>query len=253
MQQIVEVGGDGMVCIGLVLLVSLLLFLLLLQILVEVFLCLCIEFYDQINDVFIQVLQCGEIDFGIGVIDSLLFVELLVYLLCEDFFVVVLYCDDLLVVQVYLLWKQLVGWDIVVFLKGNIQWLVVVLVESYCLMLIICYQVDYIEILYGLVCLCLVVVILLVLYIIYLQDLVFRVVQLQQLVFVCIVVLMCGLQVLFLFIEDCFFLLQVVLCQGRCLISMFRFKWLMYFSECEERMFSSWLWCLVIIKLICCC
>jgi DNA-binding transcriptional LysR family regulator len=66
----------------------------------------------------------GEIDFGIGAIDSSLPAELLVYPLREDPFVAVLHRDDPLAAQAHLPWKQLVGRDIAVFSKGNIQRLV---------------------------------------------------------------------------------------------------------------------------------
>jgi DNA-binding transcriptional LysR family regulator len=83
-----------------------------------------IEFHDQTNDALIQALQRGEIDFGIGAIDSSLPAELLVYPLREDPFVAVLHRDDPLAAQAHLPWKQLVGRDIAVFSKGNIQRLV---------------------------------------------------------------------------------------------------------------------------------
>lgn len=70
MQQIVEAGGDGTVRIGLVPSVSSLLFPLLPQTLAQAFPRLRIEFHDQTNDALILALQCGEIDFGIGAIDS---------------------------------------------------------------------------------------------------------------------------------------------------------------------------------------
>ncbi len=99
MQQIVEAGGDGTVRIGLVPSVSSLLFPLLPQTLAEAFPRLRIEFHDQTNDALIQALQRGEIDFGIGAIDSSLPAELLVYPLREDPFVAVLHRDDPLAAQ----------------------------------------------------------------------------------------------------------------------------------------------------------
>ncbi|SQC63727.1 putative transcriptional regulator [Klebsiella pneumoniae] len=119
MQQIVEAGGDGTVRIGLVPSVSSLLFPLLPQTLAEAFPRLRIEFHDQTNDALIQALQRGEIDFGIGAIDSSLPAELLVYPLREDPFVAVLHRDDPLAAQAHLPWKQLVGRDIAVFSKGQ--------------------------------------------------------------------------------------------------------------------------------------
>lgn len=149
MQQIVEAGGDGTVRIGLVPSVSSLLFPLLPQTPAEAFPRLRIEFHDQTNDALIRALQRGEIDFGIGAIDSSLPAELLVYPLREDPFVAVLHRDDPLAAQAHLPWKQLVGRDIAVFSKGNIQRLVAALVESHRLTLTTRYQVDYIETLYG--------------------------------------------------------------------------------------------------------
>ncbi len=116
----------------------------------EAFPRLRIEFHDQTNDALIQALQRGEIDFGIGAIDSSLPAELLVYPLREDPFVAVLHRDDPLAAQAHLPWKQLVGRDIAVFSKGNIQRLVAALVESHRLTLTTRYRVDYIETLYGL-------------------------------------------------------------------------------------------------------
>lgn len=130
MQQIVEAGGDGTVRIGLVPSVSSLLFPLLPQTLAQAFPRLRIEFHDQTNDALMRALQSGEIDFGIGAIDSSLPAELLVYPLREDPFVAVLHSDDPLAAQPNLPWKQLVGRDIAVFSKGNIQRLVAALVES---------------------------------------------------------------------------------------------------------------------------
>ncbi len=97
----------------------------------EAFPRLRIEFHDQTNDALIRALQRGEIDFGIGAIDSSLPAELLVYPLREDPFVAVLHRDDPLAAQAHLPWKQLVGRDIAVFSKGNIQRLVAALVESH--------------------------------------------------------------------------------------------------------------------------
>lgn len=143
MQQIVEAGGDGTVRIGLVPSVSSLLFPLLPQTLAQAFPRLRIEFHDQTNDALIQALLRGEIDFGIGAIDSSVPAELLVYPLREDPFVAVLHRDDPLAAQAHLPWKQLVGRDIAVFSKGNIQRLVAALVESHRLTLTTRYQVDY--------------------------------------------------------------------------------------------------------------
>ena len=201
MQQIVEAGGDGTVRIGLVPSVSSLLFPLLPQTLAEAFPRLRIEFHDQTNDALIQALQRGEIDFGIGAIDSSLPAELLVYPLR----------DDPLAAQAHLPWKQLVGRDIAVFSKGNIQRLVAALVESHRLTLTTRYQVDYIETLYGLVRSRLAVAILPALYTTHLQDPALRVAHLQQPALARTVALMRGPQALPPLIEDCFSLLQAAL------------------------------------------
>lgn len=98
----------------------------------------------------------------------------------KDPFVAVLHRDDPLAAQAHLPWKQLVGRDIAVFSKGNIQRLVAALVESHRLTLTTRYQVDYIETLYGLVRSRLAVAILPALYTTHLQDPALRVAQLQQ-------------------------------------------------------------------------
>lgn len=201
MQQIVEAGGDGTVRIGLVPSVSSLLFPLLPQTLAQAFPRLRIEFHDQTNDALIQALLRGEIDFGIGAIDSSLPAELLVYPLR----------DDPLAAQAHLPWKQLVGRDIAVFSKGNIQRLVAALVESHRLTLTTRYQVDYIETLYGLVRSRLAVAILPELYTTHLQDPALKVAQLQQPALTRTVALMRGPQALPPLIEDCFSLLQAAL------------------------------------------
>ncbi len=214
MQQIVEAGGDGTVRIGLVPSVSSLLFPLLPQTLAQAFPRLRIEFHDQTNDALMRALQSGEIDFGIGAIDSSLPAELLVYPLREDPFVAVLHRDDPLAAQPNLPWKQLVGRDIAVFSKGNIQRLVAALVESQRLTLTTRYpryQVDYIETLYGLVRLRLAVAILPALYTTYLHDPALKVAQLQQPALTRTVALMRGPQALAPLIEECFSLLQSAL------------------------------------------
>ncbi|MCP6717849.1 LysR substrate-binding domain-containing protein, partial [Klebsiella pneumoniae] len=68
-----------------------------------------IEFHEQTNDALIQALQRGQIDFGIGAIDSSQPAELLVYPLREDPFEAVLHRDEPLAAQAHLPWKQLVG------------------------------------------------------------------------------------------------------------------------------------------------
>lgn len=53
-----------------------------------------VEFHDQTNDALVRELQSGQIDFGIGAIDSSLPAALQVYPLREDPFVAVLHGDD---------------------------------------------------------------------------------------------------------------------------------------------------------------
>ena len=197
MQQIVEAGGDGTVRIGLVPSVSSLLFPLLPQTLAQAFPRLRIEFHDQTNDALILALQRGG--------------ELRVYPLRDDPFVAVLHRDDPLAAQAHLPWKQLVGRDIAVFSKGNIQRLVAALVESHRLTLTTRFQVDYIETLYGLVRSRLAVAILPELYTTHLQDPALKVAQLQQPALTRTVALMRGPQALPPLIEDCFSLLQAAL------------------------------------------
>ena len=123
----------------------------------------------------------------------------------------VLHRDDPLAAQAHLPWKQLVGRDIAVFSKGNIQRLVAALVESHRLTLTTRYQVDYIETLYGLVRSRLAVAILPALYTTHLQDPALQVAQLQQPALTRTVALMRGPQALPPLIEDCFSLLQAAL------------------------------------------
>lgn len=79
MEQIVAAGGDGTVRIGLVPSVSSLLFPLLPQVLAQTFPRLRVEFHDQTNDALVRELQSGQIDFGIGAIDSSLPAALQIY------------------------------------------------------------------------------------------------------------------------------------------------------------------------------
>jgi DNA-binding transcriptional LysR family regulator len=150
MEQIVAAGGDGTVRIGLVPSVSSLLFPLLPQVLAQTFPRLRVEFHDQTNDALVRELQSGQIDFGIGAIDSSLPAALQVYPLREDPFVAVLHGDDPLADQPHLPWKLLAGRDIAVFSKGiSSGWLA--RWRSHRLTLNTRFQVDYIETLYGLV------------------------------------------------------------------------------------------------------
>ena len=166
-----------------------------------------VEFLDRTNDALARDLQSGQVDFGVGAIDSSLPAELQVFPLREDPLVAVLHADDPLAGQTHLPWKQLAGRDIAVFSKGNIQRLVGALVESQRLTLNTRYQVDYIETLYGLVRSRLAVGILPQLYTTHLQDEALRVAQLQQPALTRTVALMRGPQTLPPLIEACFTLL----------------------------------------------
>ena len=213
-EQIVEAGGDGTVRIGLIPSVSSLLFPLLPEALAQAFPRLRVEFHDRTNDTLARDLQSGQIDFGVGAIDSSLPEDLQLFPLREDPLVAVLHVDDPLGGQPHLPWKLLVGRDIAMFSKGNIQRLVGALVESQRLTLNTRYQVDYIETLYGLVRSKLAVGILPQLYTTHLQDLALRVAQLQQPALTRTVALMRGPQSLPQMIEACFSLLQKQLREG---------------------------------------
>lgn len=207
MQQIVQAGGDGTVRIGLVPSVSSLLFPLLPQTLAQAFPRLRVEFHDQTNDALVAQLLKGQIDFGIGALDSSVPDQLNVFPLQEDPFVAVFHCDDPLGASAHVPWIQLVGRDIAVFSKGNIQRLVSALAESHRLSLQTRYQVDYIETLYGLVRSKLAVAILPQLYTTHLQDSQLKVVQLQQPALSRTVALMRAPQALPPLIESCFTLM----------------------------------------------
>lgn len=213
-EQIVEAGGDGTVRIGLIPSVSSLLFPLLPEALAQAFPRLRVEFHDRTNDTLARDLQIGQIDFGVGAIDSSLPEDLQLFPLREDPLVAVLHVDDPLGGQPHLPWKLLVGRDIAMFSKGNIQRLVGALVESQRLTLNTRYQVDYIETLYGLVRSKLAVGILPQLYTTHLQDPALRVAQLQQPALTRTVALMRGPQSLPPMIEACFSLLQKQLREG---------------------------------------
>ena len=213
-EQIVEAGGDGTVRIGLIPSVSSLLFPLLPEALAQAFPRLRVEFHDRTNDTLARDLQSGQIDFGVGAIDSSLPEDLQLFPLREDPLVAVLHVDDPLGGQPHLPWKLLAGRDIAMFSKGNIQRLVGALVESQRLTLNTRYQVDYIETLYGLVRSKLAVGILPQLYTTHLQDPALRVAQLQQPALTRTVALMRGPQSLPPIIEACFSLLQKQLREG---------------------------------------
>ena len=149
----------------------------------------------------------GQIDFGIGALDNSVPEQLEVFPLQEDPFVAVLHCDDPLAASAHVPWKQLMGREIAVFSKGNIQRLVNALAESHRLSLQTRYQVDYIETLYGLVRSKLAVGILPQLYTTHLQDPQLKVVHLQQPALARTVALMRAPQALPALIESCFTLM----------------------------------------------
>jgi DNA-binding transcriptional LysR family regulator len=180
MQRIVLAGGDGTLRVGLVPSVGSLLFPAVPQLLAEHFPRLRIEFHDQTNDSLLLQLENGQIDFGIGALDSSVPDSLEIHPLQEDPFVVVMRRDDPLAESHHLPWRQLSRRNIAVFSKGNISRLVLALAESHRLNLTAAYQVDFLETLYGLVRSNLAVAILPQLYTVHLQDEELTVVHLQQ-------------------------------------------------------------------------
>ncbi|CAI0968585.1 LysR family transcriptional regulator [Serratia entomophila] len=180
MQRIVLAGGDGTLRVGLVPSVGSLLFPAVPQLLAEHFPRLRIEFHDQTNDSLLLQLENGQIDFGIGALDSSVLDSLEIHPLQEDPFVVVMRRDDPLAESHHLPWRQLSRRNIAVFSKGNISRLVLALAESHRLNLTAAYQVDFLETLYGLVRSNLAVAILPQLYTVHLQDEELTVVHLQQ-------------------------------------------------------------------------
>ncbi|HGN1706987.1 TPA: LysR family transcriptional regulator [Providencia rettgeri] len=211
-QKIIEEGGDGVLRIGLVPSVSSLLFPSVPEQLNQIFPRLKIEFYDQTNDSLVNQLISHEIDFGIGVLDSLVPRDLTIFPLQDDPFVAVVHNDDVLANNdFHLPWKLLNNRDIAVFSKGNIQRLVAATVESHRLKLHIRYQVDYIETLYGLVRSKLAIAILPQLYTVHLRDPELKVLQLQQPALTRTVALMCNNQTTTTMMEDIFQLLLKIL------------------------------------------
>ena len=180
MHQIVESGGDGTLRIGLVPSVSSLLFPKVPERLAQAFPRLKVEFHDRTNDALVAQVLSGQLDFGIGALDSSVSPELQIFPVLDDPFVVVLHRDDPLAESAHLPWQQLAGRDVAVFSKGNIQRLVGALDESQRLKLHVRYHVDYIETLYGLVRSRLAAAILPQLYTAHLCDPLLKVVQLQQ-------------------------------------------------------------------------
>ena len=204
MQNIVDAGGNGTVRIGLIPSVSSLLFPALPEQLAIAFPRLKMEFHDTPNPSLVTLLQNGQIDFGIGALDSSVPSSLQTWPLQDDPFVAVIHRDDALASASHLPWKQLAERDIAVFSKGNVQRLVTSLAESQRLTLNLRYHVDYIETLYGLVRSQLAVAILPQLYTTHLHDEKMKVVQLQQPALTRTIVLMRNAQPLPPMIESCF-------------------------------------------------
>ncbi|CAH6636796.1 LysR family transcriptional regulator [Pseudocitrobacter vendiensis] len=180
MRKIVESGGDGTLRIGLVPSVSSLLFPTVAERLAQAFPRMKVEFHDLTNDALATQIVNGQLDFGIGALDSSVSPALQVFPVLEDPFVAVLHTDDPLAQSAHLPWQQLAGRDVAVFSKGNVQRLVGALDESQRLKLHIRYHVDYIETLYGLVRSRLAAAILPQLYTAHLCDPQLKVLQLQQ-------------------------------------------------------------------------
>ncbi len=150
-QRIVAEGGDGAVKIGLVPSVSSLIFPSVPELIAERFPTLRIEFHDRTNDGLLKGLEAGELDFGIGAVDSSLPAGLDVFPLLEDEFVVVTRRDDALAESLHLPWRQLTQRHIAIFSKGNISRMVSSMAETHRLSIKAYYHVDFLETLYGLV------------------------------------------------------------------------------------------------------
>ncbi|WP_159567526.1 LysR family transcriptional regulator [Budvicia diplopodorum] len=150
-QRIVAEGGDGTIRIGLVPSVSSLIFPSIPELIARHFPALRIEFHDRTNDGLLKGLETGELDFGLGALDSSVPAGLEVYPLLEDEFVVVTRRDDPLADSLHLPWRQLLPRHIAIFSKGNISRVVASMVEVNRLPLKTYYQVDFLETLYGLV------------------------------------------------------------------------------------------------------
>lgn len=180
MQRIVENGGEGTLRIGLVPSVGSLLFPDIPALLAEHFPRLRVEFHDRTNDGLLAELENGQLDFGLGALDSSVPETLEIFPLQEDPIVAVIHREDPLAASSHIPWRQLSRRDIAVFSKGNISRLVAAMAESQRLNLTARYQVDYIETLYGLVRSRLAVAILPELYTTHLQDKDLQVVHLQQ-------------------------------------------------------------------------
>lgn len=180
MQRIMLHGGSGTLRIGMVPSVSNLLFPHISDRLSRQFPSLRIQYCDQTNDTLLAQLTSGQIDVGIGALDSTVPGSLEVYPLQEDPFVAVLRGDDPLADAHHLTWRQLLHRDLALFATGNTRRMVQALLESHQLSLSLRYQVDFIETLYGLVRANLAVAILPRLYTRHLHDDSLRVVGLQQ-------------------------------------------------------------------------
>ncbi|VEC01034.1 Morphology and auto-aggregation control protein [Cedecea lapagei] len=180
MQRIVQDGGDGTLRIGLVPSVGSLLFPDIPQRIAEAFPRLRVEFHDRTNDALIAQLESGQLDFGLGALDSSVPETLEIHPLQDDPFVAVVNCHDPLADSSHAPWRSLVKRDIALFSKGNISRLVAAMAESQRLTLNARYQVDFIETLYGLVRSQLAVAILPQLYTTWLQDPKLKVIHLQQ-------------------------------------------------------------------------
>jgi DNA-binding transcriptional LysR family regulator len=215
MQRIVQDGGDGTLRIGLVPSVGSLLFPDIPQLIAEAFPRLRVEFHDRTNDALIAQLESGQLDFGLGALDSSVPKTLEIHPLQEDPFVAVVNCHDPLAESSHAPWRSLVKRDIAVFSKGNISRLVAAMAESQRLTLNARYQVDFIETLYGLVRSQLAVAILPQLYTTFLQDPELKVIHLQQPSLSRTVALMRSTEPFAPQIEACFQLIVRVLQQRK--------------------------------------
>lgn len=180
MQRIMQQGGGGRVRIGLVPSVGALLFPALPEWMAQHYPDLSMSFADMTNDELITAVNTGAVDVGIGILDSTLPVELSATVLREDQFVAVMHRDDPLAAQANLPWRLLEPRDIALFYKGNINLLMMAMIESHRLKLQLRYRVDFLETLYGLARSRLAVAIVPALYTDLLQDDQLRIVHLQQ-------------------------------------------------------------------------
>lgn len=148
---------------------------------------------DMFNDVLLDVLYLGKLDFCVGIkLFDLLFLQMLeMVILFEDELVLIVLCCYFLLGVKEVQWWQMVGEEIVLFIQGSVWEFVFVVLMQYGLVFLWCYQVVYSELFYGVVCLGIVIGIMFSFYIMYLCDDSLYVVLLWQLILKCKIVFMC--------------------------------------------------------------